>query len=94
MWSASPKDHGRCRASAGAGAASTGAQRQGDVAVALESRLPIERQACVIGAIWLDQQLIGGGSALGDLGFGGETKQAKQPRSDFLAEQGMAERRW
>ncbi|MDI3492107.1 MAG: hypothetical protein PWP11_3385 [Thauera sp.] len=52
----------------------------------------IERQARVIGATWLDQQLIGG-SGLGDLGFGGEAKQAMQQRADFLTEQGLAERR-
>ena len=69
------------------------AQRLGGVAVELKSHLPIERQARVIGATWLDQQLIGGGSGLGDLGFGSETKQAMQQRADFLAEQGLAERR-
>jgi len=69
------------------------AQRLGGVAVELKSHLPIERQARVIGATWLDQQLIGGGSGLGDLGFGGEAKQAMQQRTDFLAEQGLAERR-
>ncbi len=68
-------------------------QRLGGVAVELKSHLPIERQARVIGATWLDQQLIGGGSGLGDLGFGGEAKQAMQQRADFLAEQGLAERR-
>ncbi|EML5470853.1 relaxase/mobilization nuclease and DUF3363 domain-containing protein [Pseudomonas aeruginosa] len=69
------------------------AQRLGGVAVELKSHLPIERQACVIGATWLDQQLIGGGQGLGDLGFGGEAKQALQKRADFLEEQGLAERR-
>ena len=69
------------------------AQRLGGVAVELKSHLPIERQARVIGATWLDQQLIGGGSGLGDLGFGSEAKQAMQRRADFLAEQGLAERR-
>jgi hypothetical protein len=39
------------------------AQRLGGVAVELKSHLPIERQARVIGATWLDQQLIGGGRA-------------------------------
>jgi len=68
-------------------------QRLGGVAVELKSHLPIERQARVIGATWLDQQLIGGGSGLGNLGFGGEAKQAMQQRADFLAEQGLAERR-
>ncbi|HHA2574946.1 TPA: relaxase/mobilization nuclease domain-containing protein [Stenotrophomonas maltophilia] len=69
------------------------AQRLGGVAVELKSHLPIERQARVIGATWLDQQLIGGDSGLGDLGFGAEAKQAMQQRADFLAEQGLAERR-
>ena len=69
------------------------AQRLGGVAVELKSHLPIERQARVIGATWLDQQLIGGGRGLGDLGFGSETKQAMQQRTNFLAEQGLAERR-
>ncbi|WP_281660589.1 relaxase/mobilization nuclease and DUF3363 domain-containing protein [Microvirgula aerodenitrificans] len=69
------------------------AQRLGGVAVELKSHLPIERQARVIGATWLDQQLIGGGHGLGDLGFGGEVKNALQQRADFLAEQGLAQRR-
>ncbi|WP_075255856.1 relaxase/mobilization nuclease and DUF3363 domain-containing protein [Herbaspirillum camelliae] len=66
-------------------------QRLGGVAVELKSHLPIERQASVIGATWLDQQLIGGGKGLGDLGFGGEVKNALQQRADFLARQGLAE---
>ncbi|ULU23294.1 relaxase/mobilization nuclease and DUF3363 domain-containing protein [Dyella terrae] len=69
------------------------AQRLGGVVVELKSHLPIERQARVIGATWLDQQLIGSGRGLGDLGFGSEVKDALQKRSDFLAEQGLAERR-
>ena len=69
------------------------AQRLGGVAVELKSHLPIERQARVIGATWLDQQLIGGGKGLGDLGFGGDVKQAMQQRANFLAEQGLAEKR-
>ncbi len=69
------------------------AQRAGGVVVELKSHLPIERQARVIGATWLDQQLIGGGEGLGALGFGGDVRQALQQRADFLAEQGLAERR-
>ena len=65
----------------------------GGVAVELKSHLPIERQARVIGATWLDQQLIGGGRGLGDLGFGSEVKEALRQRADFLAEQGLAEHR-
>lgn len=69
------------------------AQRLGGVAVELKSHLPIERQARMIGATWLDQQLIGGGKGLGDLGFGGEAKDALRQRTEFLIEQGLAERR-
>ncbi|HCL3407583.1 TPA: relaxase/mobilization nuclease and DUF3363 domain-containing protein [Pseudomonas aeruginosa] len=69
------------------------AQRLGGVAVELKSHLPIERQARVIGATWLDQQLIGGGKGLGELGFGGDAKQALQQRVGFLEEQGLAQRR-
>lgn len=69
------------------------AQRLGGVAVELKSHLPIERQARMIGATWLDQQLIGGGRGLGDLGFGGEVKNTLQQRTDFLEEQGLAQRR-
>ncbi|WP_459617972.1 DUF3363 domain-containing protein [Bordetella sp. 2513F-2] len=69
------------------------AQRLGGVAVELKSHLPIERQVRVIGATWLDQQLIGGSKGLGDLGFGGEAKQAMQQRADFLEEQELAQRR-
>ena len=65
----------------------------GGVAVELKSHLPIERQARVIGATWLDQQLIGGGKGLGDLGFGVEVKDALRQRADFLVEQGLAEHR-
>ncbi|KVS21745.1 relaxase/mobilization nuclease domain-containing protein [Burkholderia vietnamiensis] len=65
----------------------------GGVAVELKSHLPIERQARVVGATWLDQQLIGGGKGLGDLGFGAEVKDALRQRADFLTEQGLAEQR-
>lgn len=68
------------------------AQRLGGVSLELKSHLPIERQARVIGATWLDQQLIGGGRGLGDLGFAGEVRKAMQLRADFLVEQGLAEK--
>ncbi len=69
------------------------AQRLGGVAVELKSHLPIERQIRVIGATWLDQQLIGGGAGVGDLGFGADAKIAMRQRADFLLEQGLAEQR-
>lgn len=57
------------------------------------THLPIERQARVIGAAWLDQQLIGGGKELSQLGFGSAAKEVLQKRADFLADQGLTERR-
>lgn len=68
------------------------AQRLAGVTVELRSHLPIERQTRVIGATWLDQQLIGGAAGVGDNGFGGEVREALRQRSDFLVEQGLAER--
>lgn len=67
------------------------AQRLSGVAVELKSHLPIERQTPAIGAIWLDQQLIGGGRGLGDLGFGSEVKEALHKRAGFLVEQGLVD---
>lgn len=69
------------------------AWRLSGVAVELKSHLSIEKQTRVIGETWLDQQLIGYGNALGDLGFGREVKEALRERAEFLAEQGLAERR-
>ena len=66
-------------------------RRGGGVTVELKSHLPIERQTCVIGATWLDRQLIGGGKGLGDLSFGREVKEALRQRADFLVELGLAE---
>ena len=68
-------------------------QRRGGITITLKSHLSIERQSRVIGATWLDQQLIAGGQGIGDQGFGAEFKQALQQRVDFLAEEGLAERR-
>lgn len=69
------------------------AQRLGGMAVELRSHLPIKRQTRVVGATWLDQQLIGGGKGLGEMGFGSEVRDALKQRSDFLIDQGLAERR-
>jgi len=68
------------------------AQRLGGVSVELRSHLPIERQVRAIGATWLDQQLIGGASGIANNGFGGDVREALRQRSDFLVEQGLAER--
>ncbi|MFT3819575.1 MAG: relaxase/mobilization nuclease and DUF3363 domain-containing protein [Rubrivivax sp.] len=69
------------------------AQRLAGGSVTLQSHLPIERQARVIGATWLDRQLIGGAAGIADKGFGGELREALRQRSDFLVAQGLAERR-
>jgi type IV secretory pathway VirD2 relaxase len=69
------------------------AQRLAGGSVTLQSHLPIERQTRALGATWLDQQLIGGATGIVDKGFGGEVRKALRQRSDFLVEQGLAERR-
>lgn len=68
-------------------------QRLGGVAVELRSHLSIERQTKVMGATWLDQQLVGGVSEVSARGFGGEVKEALKFREEFLVEEGLAERR-
>ena len=68
-------------------------RRLAGVSVELRSHLPIDRQTRVIGATWLDQQLISGASGIADNGFGGQVRDALRQRSDFLVEQGLAERR-
>jgi len=65
----------------------------GGVGVELRSYLPIERQTRVIGATWLDQQLIGSASGIGNSGFGGDVREALRQRLDFLIDQGLATRR-
>ncbi len=69
------------------------AQRLAGGSVTLQSHLPIERQARAIGATWVDRQLIGGAADVADKGFGSELRESLRQRSDFLVEQGLAERR-
>ncbi|MFA6232273.1 MAG: relaxase/mobilization nuclease and DUF3363 domain-containing protein [Rhodanobacter sp.] len=69
------------------------AQRLGGLSVTLHSHLSITRQVRAIGATWLDRQLVGGAIDTGDRGFGAEVREALQKRTDFLVEQGLAERR-
>ena len=68
-------------------------ERGNGFAVELRSHLPVERQTRVIGATWLDQQLVGGDGAITNRGFGAEVKGALEQRVDFLVSQGLAERR-
>jgi hypothetical protein len=69
------------------------AQRIGSATVELQSQLPIERQTRVIGVTWLDRQLIGEAAGIADSGFGAEVREALRRRTDFLVEEGLAERR-
>jgi hypothetical protein len=62
-------------------------------AIDLLSHLPIEKQVRAIGATWLDRQIIDGGRALSDRGFGADARAALTQREDFLVEQKLAERR-
>ncbi|WPC06214.1 relaxase/mobilization nuclease and DUF3363 domain-containing protein [Pseudomonas benzenivorans] len=68
------------------------ARRLGEVAVELRTPLPIERQVRAIGATWLDQQLLGGSRELANRGFGLEARETLRQRTDFLVEQGLAQR--
>lgn len=69
------------------------AQRLAGGSLTLRSHLPIERQTRVIGATWLDRQLLGGAAGVADKGFGSDLRDAMRQRSDFLVDQGLAERR-
>jgi hypothetical protein len=69
------------------------AQRLGGVAVELKSHLPIERQARVIGATWLDQQLIGGGSGPGRPGLWRRGQAGDAAARRLPGRTGLAERR-
>jgi len=68
------------------------AQRTAGPVIELRSHLPIEHQVRAIGATWLDRNLaVDGGVA--NKGFGAQVHDAMQSRVDFLAEQGLADRR-
>ena len=67
------------------------AQRDTGLAIELRSHLPVDQQVRVIGATWLDKQLVGDGSALAGQGFGAQVRDAMRDRVDFLAAQGLAE---
>ena len=60
--------------------------------IELRSHLPIEQQVRAIGATWLDRNLVVD-SGIAVQGFGAQVRGAMQSRVDFLAEQGLAERR-
>jgi len=62
--------------------------------VELHSPLPIEQQTRVLGATWLDRQLLTAElDRVPSVGFGAQVRSAAQERLSFLVEQGFAERR-
>jgi hypothetical protein len=67
-------------------------QRLGGSVVELLSHIPIERQVHVVGATWLDRQLVEGARGLSEHGFGSDVRQALNQRKDFLVAHGFAER--
>lgn len=69
------------------------AQKATGLTIELRSRLLIDQQVRAIGATWLDQQLVGDGQGLATKGFGTQVREAMHSRVDYLAEQGLAERR-
>ncbi|KAF1042122.1 DUF3363 domain-containing protein [Xylophilus sp.] len=62
-------------------------------AIELRSHLSLDQQVRSLGATWLDRQLLDEGKALAPQGFGTQVCEAMQQRVDFLAGQGLAERR-
>lgn len=68
-------------------------QKSAGVPIGLRSHLPIDQQVRALGTTWLDRQLVGDGKELAPQGFGAQARGALQQRVDFLAEQGLAERR-
>lgn len=68
-------------------------RRAQGLSIELRSHLPIEQQVRTLGATWLDRQLLDEGKTLAPQGFGAQARGAMQRRADFLAEQGLAERR-
>lgn len=68
------------------------AQKTTGHVIQLRSHLPIEQQVRAIGATWLDRSLVVDGG-VASRGFGAQVRDAMQARVDFLAEQGLAQRR-
>lgn len=60
--------------------------------IELASHLPVQQQVRAVGATWLDEQLLSGKDAA-PTGFGAQVRDAMRERADFLAAQGLVERR-
>jgi type IV secretory pathway VirD2 relaxase len=69
------------------------AERAGGAVIEVRSELTLERQVRSTGATWLDQQLVRGPAVLAFDGFGAEVRSALTQRTEWLVEQGLAERR-
>lgn len=67
-------------------------QRAGALEVVTRCAQPLAQQVKVIGATWLDQQLLAKGEGVSNLGFGAKVHQAMQSRLDVLADNGLAKR--
>ncbi|MBN9475831.1 MAG: conjugal transfer protein [Bordetella sp. SCN 68-11] len=68
------------------------AHRHGVEAV-VQSYVPLAQQIASPGATWLDRQLIDGGAALAQAGFGAQARQAMQERAAHLEGEGLVQRR-
>lgn len=74
-------------------AAAYDAVRAGGARVEVRSTLNLQQQTKVLGATWLDQQLVGEPQPLATHGFGAEARDALDRRAQFLIEHQFAERR-
>lgn len=68
-------------------------RKHGGMTLHLRCPLPIERQIKAIGVTWLDQQLEEGKRPASAIGFAAAALHALDGRAEFLAENGLAERR-
>jgi type IV secretory pathway VirD2 relaxase len=68
-------------------------QQRHNRTVVLRSHLSLDQQARILGATWLDEQLIHRGQGLAGAGFGASAREAMRKRTDFLVEQGLVQRR-
>jgi type IV secretory pathway VirD2 relaxase len=59
----------------------------------LHTPIALQQQSRAIGATWLDQQLVTRQLPEGETGFAPEVRDALKERTEFLIEQGLAERR-
>jgi type IV secretory pathway VirD2 relaxase len=66
--------------------------RSGGATVDIRCHLPIERQINVIGATWLDGELVKGSAKIPNTDFGSGIRQALKAREEFLETQGLAPR--